>query len=132
MNDAVNPYQPPGHETDDATVPLRDVITLAGNVSIDDAASLMRVPKIKYLLRVLAIVVLAPMLILSAGMLIVDPSQWITGISMIAFVLGFAGLILIMERLLSVGHRARRLVRETSGPDWSAAGKAGRFRRHLS
>ncbi len=114
MNDVVNPYQPPGQPTD-ATEPLRDVIPLAGNVSIDDAASLMRVPRIKYVLRVLAIAVLAPMLILSVGMLIVDPSEWITGIAMIAFVLGFAGLILVIERLLSVQYRAQRLIKKHPG-----------------
>ena len=75
----------------------------------------MRAPAVLYLLRVVALVALTPFFIFSLIMLIIDPTEWMMAMPVMAFVLSLGGIVFVADRLLSTRHRAKRLLKRHPG-----------------
>jgi hypothetical protein len=104
---AVNPYSPTNSSTAEAG--QSEKIVFEGSVDVDDLAALIRVPRILQVMRLMAILILTPMLALPVVILCVEPAEWAMATTTFLFMAFLSGTVLAADRMASRKRRAVKL-----------------------
>ncbi len=118
-SETTNPYRSPP-ELDDRATLFDGPLHFHGAVTFDDIVDLMGTPFINRLMRWLAAIILAPMLVLPIAIMFfrstgLQTEPW----GMLGMVLGLSAIVMVADRLVSPRVRAKRLLKrhpELIGP----------------
>ena len=105
----VNPYSYSPTNASTAGAGQSEKIVLEGFVDVDDLAALIRVPRILQVMRLMAILILTPMLALPVVILYVEPAEWAMATTTFLFIACLSGTVLAADRMASRKRRAVKL-----------------------
>lgn len=110
MSQQSNPYESPTELSGRESQIQPDQVVFDGVVTVEDIADLIRVPRIKIVMRVLAVIVIAPFIVLPLVILIVNRTEIRSAIGVLVVMLSTAVTIVALDRSSSRARRAKRLV----------------------
>jgi hypothetical protein len=110
-----NPYQPPAEPQPVPSVAIGDKVSFEGNVTPQDVAQLIRVPKILWIMRVFAIVTLVPFALMPIAIFLIDRTKVDGTIPVLAMTLTLGAIFFVADRYISRPRRGARLISKHPG-----------------